>query len=582
MCYQPNNFTLLPIPKEIAMKRWLPFLMPCCGFILLLVVGKTLYWESSAKANSVTTQQTGAVVVKQAPVTDDGAVGKVFLPIISYNHGQALSIPLVSQPAVAEPAVGVASSTSNCTGSPTVTAADLTQIFNVAPSAECPDDITQDTATLSVSQPLTKSESYFFTDTGYQLDQYLFRHDIITTTGRLIFAIDIDRYYSPYITTTALITDGLVDPGVITNLIDNHLLPPTATLTLELYDIDDKATGCAEVDHIYLNHQLLIEPTSGVTVTINGKDQDWVTRYFEVPIGWLRFPVDPGNGGARPTALNEVAIDINTHCPTVNWALKVDWGAITIQSPLHRPVVFVHGYADNARTFSDFEEFAKADGIPTKRNGVNLALGIEPITATAALLQPYIDEALQEFGVDQVNLFAHSKGGLVSRYLLRSNVENKKVENLFTFGSPHHGHPFAPFLSSKLCPILGLAPADNDKCKAAANEMSADNIRTNFNYNPLCQRDGTDCVVHTYRRAPNVLYYTLVGPEIVLGGPFSPMGDVGRRTATYPWNSDFPYPNTTPVVDAFLNLDHFGIRQDRTAFDAAIDLLIPHVKLSIQ
>jgi hypothetical protein len=37
------------------------------------------------------------------------------------------------------------------------------------------------------------------TDTGYQLDQYLFRNDVITTSGRLTFGIDIERYNTPSI-----------------------------------------------------------------------------------------------------------------------------------------------------------------------------------------------------------------------------------------------------------------------------------------------------------------------------------------------------------------------------------------------
>ena len=76
------------------------------------------------------------------------------------------------------------------------------QPLNTDPSGGCPDDPSQDTATPSLKRPAPKGERYFFTDTGYQLDQYLFRNDVITSSGRLTFAIDIDRYFSPHITIT--------------------------------------------------------------------------------------------------------------------------------------------------------------------------------------------------------------------------------------------------------------------------------------------------------------------------------------------------------------------------------------------
>lgn len=461
--------------------------------------------------------------------------------------------------------------------STSLTKTTLVQPLNTDPSGGCPDDPSQDTATPSPKQPAPKSERYFFTDTGYQLDQYLFRNDVITSTGRLTFAIDIDRYYSPWITTTALITDGLVDPNVIANLINSHLLPPTATLTLEVYDIDSGATGCAEVDHVYLNNQLLFDPTTGITATLNGTDQAWHTWKLDIPINILRFPIDPGTGGGRPSAPNEVAIEINTQCSTVDWAMKVDWGALAIQSPLHRPILFVHGWRGDDTDFQLFEGYANGEGIPTSRDGVELNNGLEPITTTVGLLLPYLNNALQMFGVDKVNLFAHSKGGLVSRYSLRSPVENVKVENLFTFGSPHHGHDLVTFVANRACPLYPTA-AERANCQASANELRRDPIRTDFNYNPLCQANGTNCVVHDYHRAADVAYYTIVGASVIID--FNNWSvedsDVGEQTATFPWNNTSPpFPTKdTMNVDVELPLNHIGIKDHRDSFDAAIDLLV--------
>ena len=50
-----------------------------------------------------------------------------------------------------------------------------------------------------------------------------------------------------------------------------------------------------------------------------------------------------------------------------------------------------------------------------------------------------IDEVLAETGAEKVNLIAHSKGGLDSRYVISSLGAGDRVASLTTLATPHHG-----------------------------------------------------------------------------------------------------------------------------------------------
>ena len=67
-----------------------------------------------------------------------------------------------------------------------------------------------------------------------------------------------------------------------------------------------------------------------------------------------------------------------------------------------------------------------------------------------------IRQIVEETGCEKVNIIAHSKGGLDSRYAISECGMGKYVASLTTINTPHRGCEFADYLLSKI-------PADGAK-----------------------------------------------------------------------------------------------------------------------
>ena len=115
------------------------------------------------------------------------------------------------------------------------------------------------------------------------------------------------------------------------------------------------------------------------------------------------------------------------------------------------PVVMVHGIF-----FRDWQFFNYWGRIPKelKRNGANVYYGNQQsslsIAASAAELKQEILRILQESGAQKVNIVAHSKGGLDSRYAISKLGLADKVASLTTINTPHRGCEFADALLNSL------------------------------------------------------------------------------------------------------------------------------------
>lgn len=57
-----------------------------------------------------------------------------------------------------------------------------------------------------------------------------------------------------------------------------------------------------------------------------------------------------------------------------------------------------------------------------------------------------IDEILTETGAEKLNIIAHSKGGLESRYIISTLGYGDKIASLTTISTPHHGSKTVDFL----------------------------------------------------------------------------------------------------------------------------------------
>lgn len=111
------------------------------------------------------------------------------------------------------------------------------------------------------------------------------------------------------------------------------------------------------------------------------------------------------------------------------------------------PLLLVHGVG-----FRDFRYFNYWGRIPRelKRNGARVFYGHQEAWGTVEdngeILRKKILEICKETGASKVNIIAHSKGGLDSRYLISGLSMAPYVATLTTINTPHHGSALVEFL----------------------------------------------------------------------------------------------------------------------------------------
>ncbi len=117
----------------------------------------------------------------------------------------------------------------------------------------------------------------------------------------------------------------------------------------------------------------------------------------------------------------------------------------------HYPILLVHGVF-----FRDFRFFNYWGRIPAelKRNGADVFYGCQQSAASVAKcgaeLTARIKQIVQETGCKKVNIIAHSKGGLDSRFAISSCGAADYVASLTTINTPHRGCIFADYLLDKI------------------------------------------------------------------------------------------------------------------------------------
>ncbi len=104
------------------------------------------------------------------------------------------------------------------------------------------------------------------------------------------------------------------------------------------------------------------------------------------------------------------------------------------------PILLVHGMG-----FRDWKYFNYWGRIPKEliKNGAKVYYGHQEACATidtnSQLIKNKILEIKAETGCEKVNIIAHSKGGLDSRYAITKLGMADSVATLTTVGTPHHG-----------------------------------------------------------------------------------------------------------------------------------------------
>jgi len=115
---------------------------------------------------------------------------------------------------------------------------------------------------------------------------------------------------------------------------------------------------------------------------------------------------------------------------------------------LKYPVILVHGVMakDNSLFWGRIPERLKNAGVNVFLGNTDSWSGIEN---NALSLKKTVDSVLEQCEVEKVNLIAHSKGGIDSRYLISTLEYAPKIASLTTISTPHLGSEIADFIFDK-------------------------------------------------------------------------------------------------------------------------------------
>jgi len=278
--------------------------------------------------------------------------------------------------------------------------------------------------------PPQNNDHTFVVDKGPGLDTgCTFRSE-----GPLVFTIDVGRY-----------------PGNLDKLIENGLIEKTAELKMPAYDVDfdGGASGYnPERDRVYFNGHLV--PTEFLT----GENNVWKLNSFNIPIEWINFPSDPGEGNSITKATNTITIDIDTANSDEVWCTSIDWACLNIT--VTQPVLTVHGilYDFFGRNTWDAIWKPKIEGLGLPYASIDMG-DLDSIQNNAGKISNRIDSLKKRWGIDTLNIVSHSKGGLDSRdYIEGANT----VGTLVQLGTPNEGSPLANLAQAGSVALLGIAP----------------------------------------------------------------------------------------------------------------------------
>jgi triacylglycerol esterase/lipase EstA (alpha/beta hydrolase family) len=103
------------------------------------------------------------------------------------------------------------------------------------------------------------------------------------------------------------------------------------------------------------------------------------------------------------------------------------------------PVVLVHGILGQQRLYWNLlKRRLMAEGF-TVHEVTLPALGLADLRSSATAIGNRLDHIRENWGLEQVDVLAHSAGGLASRWFVKHYDHDHAVRRLVTMGSPHDG-----------------------------------------------------------------------------------------------------------------------------------------------
>lgn len=368
-----------------------------------------------------------------------------------------------------------------------------------------------------------------------------------------------------------------------------HLLPTdprygkTATLALDVYDVDSQGDNRPpESDEVLINGQPATN-TDG-THFLTGHDEAFTVNVLTIPMSAIVFPRNKNK-----TAANTVQINMDIHAD--GWAATVGWLKLDVSGNPLRPIILVHGLNGHGTDWGPVDPPSSGSEARAKFTGrLRLAGfkgkfyepqlgGRDSQEANEPLLAKEIDKARAETGSQQVDVIAHSKGGLDTRNYIISHPG--VVAHLSMVATPNGGSPDADlvcFIDQSTVPWL-VSPL--------GEAWARDKVRTDFG---PC--DGTKDAVYDLQQwwvqdvfnpatpdQPQVGYSVIAGNVVnyVIGLFGVPPTDLAVPVYSAFWLAPFTgphdsHPGLERPVSPVLPFDHSGLIDNPDAPTATMAL----------
>lgn len=126
--------------------------------------------------------------------------------------------------------------------------------------------------------------------------------------------------------------------------------------------------------------------------------------------------------------------------------------------PIHannpRPILLVHGIVHNRSAFYAIKKYLKQNGWHNVYT-INYNTTRGSLTSMVGQICQRVDEILNATQQKQMDIVAHSLGGLVAKYLMLVGEGRGRIKHLITLGTPHQGTSMSRIL--KYLPASALS-----------------------------------------------------------------------------------------------------------------------------
>ena len=153
----------------------------------------------------------------------------------------------------------------------------------------------------------------------------------------------------------------------------------------------------------------------------------------------------PGGLLAERAALEDPRYRTDTLSPLMRGLVTGDINAAG------RPILLVHGIADNRSAFSVLRRTLRRRGYG-RISTINYSPLTSDIRRAATDFGRHVERICAQTGYEQVFVVGHSLGGIIARYYVQCQAGDQRVHTLVTLGSPHAGTRLA-----RLAPLVRVA-----------------------------------------------------------------------------------------------------------------------------